>query len=90
MPDGPGRAPQFRPAGMRVVQHRPSPDSELERMAIGTEVWFSTEHGDVRVKWDANTGRVRVTAYGEMTADQLSVLPLSQNAVSIGIHEGGE
>lgn len=81
---------EMRPKGMRQVRVQ-TPLGLKEVVAIDTSIEFRTEHGDIRVSWDAGTGRVKVYALAAtngMTVppvlDALDVRPVQSNVVSIG------
>lgn len=75
-----------RPEGMRQIASRQTPMEEWERLYIGTEIEFRTELGDIRVGWDRNTGRIKVSVLAAGDGiDALDVRPVGSNVVSIGL-----
>ena len=75
-----------RPEGMRQIMRRQTPMEEWDRLYIGTVIEFRTDLGDIRVGWDRNTGRIRVSVVGAGDAiDAIDIRPVGSNVVSIGL-----
>ena len=75
-----------RPIGMRRVYRRTSPMEPWTLVPVSEEVQFQTEHGDIRVKWDGATGRIKVYVLAaDDGIDAVDIRPVGSNVVSIGL-----